>query len=490
MSYQGFNWSPYFDHVADHQRRNQPPEANESYQRHTYQPAATHTPSVINGPSQDYSSAQNSAERNTNSQSSRYAPPPGGFTNSSSESTRNMSQDYFDSRRLPPYSAPQTSINTSAMSNLVYASSLAQEQRPDTTQARYGSMQHIVDYNRYSQPTSSSAAPAVYGMTSTTANGYEQRSDSRGSGTVREEHRPSNAQNNHSASISNAKLDIERYNRSDARPSSRDGANFSRFAPTARANSHSIAHPKRPTSAKQTKTIPSKPITASNHSQSMQTGSAGRTVSNQKATEPSHVAFPTSNYQAASTSNSHVSQNRSANSEQNYHLRRSLSYQPNEVQPHESLSSNNRSAHSSRETDMQNQTTVNPSHIFNHYEFQKRQATAETSRKVAEEAAAKIAPPAQVAAPTSNPAATTISTSAPARVSTSAFSAEEDSAANRKNQMELEMMQMIEKMRDYKAKDPALFSQIWEQVKKVNNIVPNYLFSQNLLPKFCWLHLM
>ena len=35
-----------------------------------------------------------------------------------------------------------------------------------------------------------------------------------------------------------------------------------------------------------------------------------------------------------------------------------------------------------------------------------------------------------------------------------------------KDQMELEMKQMIEKMRDYKAKDPSLFSQIWEQVKK------------------------
>ena len=37
-----------------------------------------------------------------------------------------------------------------------------------------------------------------------------------------------------------------------------------------------------------------------------------------------------------------------------------------------------------------------------------------------------------------------------------------------KEQMELEMKQMIEKMRDYKAKDPTLFSQVWEQVKKVS----------------------
>ena len=473
MSYPGFNWSPYFDHVADHQRRNQPSEANESYQRHTYQPAATHTPPVINGPSQEYSSAQNSAERNANSQSSRFAPAPGGFTNSSSESTRNMSQDYFDSRRLPPYSAPQTSINTTAMSNLVYASSLAQEQRPDTTHARYDSMQHIVDYNRYSQPTSSSPASAVYGMTSTALNGYDQRSDSRGSGTVRGDYKPSNAQNNHSASISNAKSDNERY-RSDARPSSRDNANFSRFASMTRANPNSISHPKRPTSAKQPKAIFYNDTSISYIYNYCVFGSVVHTVSNQRktATEPSHVASSTSNYQAASTSNLHVSQNRSANSEQNYHFQRSLPYQPNGVQsyenqPRENLLSNNRNTDSSREKNTQNQTTVNPSHIFNHYEFQKRQATAEALKKAAEETAAKITKPAQIAAPTSNPAAITTLTSAPARVSTPAVSAEEDSAANRKNQMELEMMQMIEKMRDYKAKDPALFSQIWEHVKKV-----------------------
>jgi hypothetical protein len=33
--------------------------------------------------------------------------------------------------------------------------------------------------------------------------------------------------------------------------------------------------------------------------------------------------------------------------------------------------------------------------------------------------------------------------------------------------MEAEMKLMLEKMREYKAKDPSLFSQIWDQVKKV-----------------------
>lgn len=429
MSYQGFNWSPYFDHMPDHPRRNQPSEINnESYQRHSYQPAATHIPSVTNPPSQEYPSAQSSAERNSSSHPARYA--PGG------ESTRNVSQEYFDSRRLPPYSAAQTSINTSAMGSLVYASSLAQEQRTETTQPRYGPMQHIVDYNRYSQPptTTSSSIPAVYGLTSTASNGYEQRSDSRGSGVVREEYRRPDSRNNYPTSNTNPNTNLntelgnEKYNQFHAKPMSRDSSKAFQSSSTSRQSEPtSVTQSKRFPSAKQTKVV-------------------------------------------APTSNSHVAQNRTAISKQtSYSLPHSLPYQSQKVQhrenpAHESLSSNNRDiAHSSQMTDAQNQTTVDPSHIFNHHEFQKRKTAAQTSRKV-EEAATKVTKPPHVAVPAPAPAPAPKQVPTPAAA---AASAGEDPADGRKNQMELEMMQMIEKMRDYKAKDPALFSQIWEQVKKV-----------------------
>lgn len=483
MSYQGFNWSPCFDHMPDHQRRNQPSEVNESsYQRHSYQPAAIHTPSVTNAPSQEYSSAQNSAE--SNSHSTRYA--PGG------ESIRNMSQDYFDSRRLPPYSTAQTSINTTAMGNLVYASSLAQEQRTDTTQPRYDSMQHIVDYNRYSQPTTSSTISTVHGMTSAPSKGYEQRSDSRGSGIAKEEYRPSDSRTNYSTSNSNAntnantsagthantQLGNERYNQSRARPSSRNNSKISQFSSTSRQSDPvSTTHSKRLPSVKQTKTVPSRPISVSNPidrgtlPSSVHNGSTVRRSSNQKQTAeaPLHVESSTSHHQVPSTSNNHGPQNRSATSKQTSYPPRSLSYQPQGVQPREhpareNLPYNRDEADSSRVTDAKYQTTVDPSHIFNQYEFQKRQTAAEASRKVAEETATKVDQSFHVAAPAP----------APARVSTPAAAASaagEDPAADRKNQMELEMMQMIEKMRDYKAKDPALFSQIWEQVKKVKPLI-------------------
>ena len=88
--------------------------------------------------------------------------------------------------------------------------------------------------------------------------------------------------------------------------------------------------------------------------------------------------------------------------------------------------------------------TVDPSQVFNQVEYQRRQAEAEAAKKKAEEE--------RVAASTPQAAKPSGSTENP------------DSA--RKNQMELEMRQIIEKMRDYKSMDPALFAEVWEGVKK------------------------
>lgn len=103
-------------------------------------------------------------------------------------------------------------------------------------------------------------------------------------------------------------------------------------------------------------------------------------------------------------------------------------------------------------------TTVDPSQVFNHIEYSRRQAAAAaeaaTVKKAAEEAEAV-----RIAATQPKPAT-------PQASGISASATELDSV--KKDQMELEMKQMIEKMRDYKSKDPSLFTQIWEQVKKVS----------------------
>ena len=119
-------------------------------------------------------------------------------------------------------------------------------------------------------------------------------------------------------------------------------------------------------------------------------------------------------------------------------------------------------------------TTVDPSQVFNHYEYSRRQAAAaeaEASKNKATEGA-------QVAIPmkdnATSHAQSRSSQQTPSRQQNGTASSNEGQSSNvdpdtaKKLQMELEMKQMIEKMRDYKSKDPSLFTQIWEQVKKVN----------------------
>ncbi len=119
-------------------------------------------------------------------------------------------------------------------------------------------------------------------------------------------------------------------------------------------------------------------------------------------------------------------------------------------------------------------TTVDPSQVFNHYEYSRRQAAAaeaEASRNKATEGA-------PVATSTKDNAGSHArsgsSQETPLLQQNGTASSNEPKSSNadpdtaKKMQMELEMKQMIEKMRDYKSKDPSLFSQIWEQVKKVN----------------------
>ena len=106
-------------------------------------------------------------------------------------------------------------------------------------------------------------------------------------------------------------------------------------------------------------------------------------------------------------------------------------------------------------------TTVDPSQVFNHVEYSRRQAAAAAevaaTKKAVEEAEAVRRAATQTKLPQVNGNPDVVS----------APGTEPDSAT--KDQMELEMKQMIEKMRDYKAKDPSLFTQIWEQVKKVGD---------------------
>ncbi|KAL8953513.1 MAG: hypothetical protein Q9222_000615 [Ikaeria aurantiellina] len=102
--------------------------------------------------------------------------------------------------------------------------------------------------------------------------------------------------------------------------------------------------------------------------------------------------------------------------------------------------------------------TVDPSDVFNHYEYQRRQAAAEAERARKEAEAEEMRKASEAAA-----ALKRVSEGQQMALPNGRVSSPE---SRKEEQMAAEMRLMIEKMRDYKAQDPSLFSQIWEQVKK------------------------
>lgn len=103
----------------------------------------------------------------------------------------------------------------------------------------------------------------------------------------------------------------------------------------------------------------------------------------------------------------------------------------------------------------QHPVTVDPSQVFNLQEYQRRKAEAEA------EGARKATEQRKTQNPTSN-------TAANQTTNQSGSQAKQHSAEpGSKEQIEAEIKAMIEKMREYKAKDPTLFSEVWEQFKKV-----------------------
>ena len=109
-------------------------------------------------------------------------------------------------------------------------------------------------------------------------------------------------------------------------------------------------------------------------------------------------------------------------------------------------------------TENEGPRTVDPSQVFDLDSYQRRQSE-EAARKEKEAQRNKKAK-----STATSPQGDDVTQTAQALMKQSG-SANSDSTT--KEQIELEMKAMIEKMRDYKAKDPNLFSQVWDEVKKV-----------------------
>ena len=456
MSYKGYNnsnsYSPYFQQNTGQNGRGQYQEQavnTSAYQSHSYQPLSAYqshqqhtqssTPQSVSASTygnHDYRNVNTSA--GTSAQDSR-----GGYPNSG------------------------RSVDTSALGDLAYASSLGRGNPSLRQMIDHNRTQNTASYGNSNSYGMSSAAPLQYG----TGNG---RADSRGSS--REEHTAStqqatsgpsyshtssNASSGHQGQPTGARV----YGQGQAQHTSSQGSRAS-------ALNKYTSQPPRPTSGQ---AVQHPHPRASSQSLQSPTIRANQAVSNQqrrgsgvvRGSEQTRVQSPLQQvHQNSAVPNqaSHAQEASAANRSQSDAQRSLTAASYGQIGPSKNTQqppavANGESSRTSTPLSSQYPATVDPSQVFNHHAYSRRQAEAETERKKVAEAAQAVA---------QSKATTTKETNGTGSASAVALSIELDAETAKKNQMELEMKQMIEKMREYKSKDPSLFSQIWEQVKKVS----------------------
>ncbi|KAL8827735.1 MAG: hypothetical protein Q9170_006896 [Blastenia crenularia] len=365
----------------------------------------------------------------------------------------------------------QSPVGTSALGNLAHASSLEQDARNGTRDNR--SLQQIIDYNRSQNRHGNSASPSYEGPTN--INYGHQRPDSRGATagpgvSYPQELVPANnyasAQNQAQSPqyVTNAAYSPTVVSAptqspySSYKPISQDQRQHPYYAQAPRPSSGQSYHagesngqtavrdvyqspnlPAPPLSSGDTQTVSKLEHNALQQRQFINRRSSGPVTqtSNNRNSNPSPAPAGLSNNR-----NSH--------------------YSTTDSEAHRTFPE----ARKSVSSEEQQPTTVDPNHIFNHQEYQRRQAAAATeaaTRKAAEHERIRKAAEAVEAEETRK---ATEAAAALKRVSESHSNVAPGTEQSREEQMAAEMRQMIEKMRDYKSKDPSLFSHIWEQVKK------------------------
>ncbi|KAL8971171.1 MAG: hypothetical protein Q9183_001177 [Haloplaca sp. 2 TL-2023] len=456
MSYNGgYNYSPYFQPTAGQHEQSQ----------NAYQ---TTTNSGGQFPSQLYSSGAH-----TNPQQSSIPGPPSFYSHPVAPADRpsgsyarlsdvpNASQ-YQDSRGGYGY-APRSSVDTTALGNLAHASTLGQESRAPTGAARdNASLQQIIDYNR-ARSSQGSAGSIAYDSSNT---GYVYSHERTGS---RDTANPNSSHPNRSRTHTPTHYQQTQY-------TTTAGYSNSTPAPTAtqavRSDYQHNSDRQRQRSQQQQYTQPTRPASGGSHRSSI--GAHGQSTSHQASQSPTVPTYRT----PATNTGTYANASTTSRSEQSRYVqgsqpkRTSASPAPASVQsnrnyyatavgPQSSSTQDSSSSARSQQTtealttvspEDQGPKTVDPSHVFNHYEYQRRQAAvaAEAAKKAAEAEEIKKAAEAATALKRVSDHSATLS----------------PESQSREEQMAAEMRQMIEKMRDYKSKDPSLFSQIWEQVKK------------------------
>ncbi|KAL8731184.1 MAG: hypothetical protein Q9166_003591 [cf. Caloplaca sp. 2 TL-2023] len=379
---------------------------------------------------------------------------------------------------------PRSSVDTTALGNLAHASSLGQDSRHTSGTRDSSSLQQLINYNR-SQQSQAYDGSLAYGN-GNSSYGYGQLSDSRENASST---RDGYSRSQYQSSRQNQTTNPRQYSQygTTASHSSSTPAYAATSEVSQSNNTHSSYHTTGEDQRQNAQPYYSQPGRPAS-GQSYRASGTNAQLSPQASQSPIISAYraPTanpnvSNFNAQSThrqmqtrapslQQSAYADNRDSDStaqavEKRYSASASnasrLSVQQTNASVHDSGKSQQSPAphtnnQASKSLEEQVPKTVDPSHVFNHYEYQRRQE-AERARKAAEAEEKRKA----------TEAATALKRVSESQLQQTPTSATSTSTSKEKEeQMAAEMRLMIEKMRDYKSKDPSLFSQIWEQVKK------------------------
>lgn len=418
MSYNGYNgYSPYYSHS---QQRAPKSETRNQYPYQSSPAQNTYQPQYPNTNAQYPSSASPTYPSTQYNEPSRFS----GAETSGSAAYHNSSTNYG-------YSAPRPAENITGLGSLAYASSLRQDQ---PSQAENSSLQRVADYNKSSSYTDS------------------QRSDSRGStGKYPVSTAPASHVDTHHS-----------YQNYANQQQTTHSANWSQF-PSVNPSRTNQKPPSRPSSVQNTHvTQANSSVNQSPDPTSTSAYKPPTAISQRSQTPAAQPPRPASTHTSWASQNGHPPAAYSANRASPAASQAGRSQRDQTGNNTASLPPVNGSAHQSEisppHTASQNPTTIDPNKVFNEYEYQRRQSAIAAEAKAAKAAKDKAALEADARKRQAEQA------EARQKQAEQAATAQKDESV--KEQMEAEMKLMLEKMRDYKSKDPSLFSQIWEQVKK------------------------
>lgn len=467
MSYNGYNYSPYYQPTGNEGRGQNSYQnsagTDERYQASSYGSSNTHSaqqqqPTYAQRQQQfSYTPTSRAADRSTASYS-RYGDSSG-------------ANQYQDVTGNYGYTAP-SSAGTSALGNLAHASTLEQGSHNGIGTRDNRSLQQIIDSNRSQSRNANNVSP-VYGSSASVSYGH-QRSDSRGATS-------SGVSNTRDSPATDRRVSTSSQNTQYATTAGYSNPTAA-YAETQENHVSSTAYQQRSPEQRQNAYYaqPARPPTGQSYHARGSDSQVNRQV-NQSPTFPVTQA-PTASTSYVSHGNPHLTYRPEQNpsSQQRPYAERRFSASPAQTTnnrsslptsgpsmsngqqsnpPANDLPGNRQYSRTQVAPEDQAPKTVDPSHVFNHQEYQRRQAEAAAAKKAAEERARQAAEAEEARKATEAAAALK-------RVSESHSNGATALEVSKEDQMAAEMKQMIEKMRDYKSKDPSLFSQIWEQVKK------------------------